>query len=273
MARLPSASRSLAIIVALVLAGVAVFFIWRYVNDVEEQVRQDQELVEVYVATRSIPEGTRADAAISQGLIQRDEIPRVNRPENAITALEQIDGLAAVDPIIAGEVILQARFGDPTSQAVEFEIPEGLQAISVQVGVPAGVAGFVRPGDRISVIAHIAAAPPTAPVIGPDGNPVEVEGDGPSETRSQFLVQDVQVLSLGRRVLVQTEQGEQDSVQQTESVLATIAVTDEQAEQLVFAINEGEGDNSLYFTLLPDGYEADDTPGRTFENLFTPSAS
>jgi hypothetical protein len=32
----------------------------------------------------------------------------------------------------------------------------------------------------------------------------------------------------------------------------------------VFAINEA----SLYFTLLPEGAEPGQTPGRTFENLF-----
>ena len=73
------------------------------------------------------------------------------------------------------------------------------------------------------------------------------------------------MLAIGRRVLVTNEQGqEQDQVQQTESVLATLAVTDQQAEQLVFALNEG----SLYFTLLAEGYEAQDTPGRTFDDLF-----
>ena len=129
------------------------------------------------------------------------------------------------------------------------------------------MAGYVRPGDRISVLAHIAVPEPQEPVIGPDGNLVEPEGpeDGAEETRAEFLVQDLEVLAIGRRVLVTNDEGrEQDQVQQTESVLATLAVTDQQAEQLVFALNEG----SLYFTLLAEGYEAQDTPGRTFDDLF-----
>lgn len=267
MARLPSAGRTIAIIVALILAGVAVYFIWRYVNDIEAEVRQGQELVEVYVATDTIPAGARAEAAISGGLIETTELPRANRPAGSITSLDQISGLAASAEILPGEIILQQRFADPASSAVEFEIPEGLQAMSIEVEVPPGVAGFVQPGDRISIIAHIEVPDEAAPVIGPDGSLVQPEGaaDGPTETRSQFVVQGVEVLSVGRRVIVTTPEGqEQDQVQQTESVLTTVAVSDLQAEKVVFALNEGE----LYFTLLPEGYEPGDTPGRTFDDLF-----
>lgn len=267
MARLPSAGRSIAIVVAIVLAGLAVFFIYRYVNGLEEQVLEDTELVEVFVAADTIPAGTQAVEASGAGLIERDRLPRQNRPAGAITDLEEIRGLVAADQILPGEVILSGRFADPASTAVEFEVPEGLQAISIEVAVPPGVAGYVRPGDRISVLAHIEGPPAQEPVIGPDGNLVEPETpeDAPEETRAEFLVQDLEVLAVGRRVIVTSEEGqEQDQVQQTESVLATLAVTDQQAEQLVFAVHEGE----LYFTLLSEGYEAEDTPGRTFDDLF-----
>lgn len=266
MARLPSAGRTIAIVVAIILAALAVFFIYRYVSGLEDQVREDAELVEVYVASDTIPAGTQAQAAISSGLIERDELPRQNRPADAINALEEIGGLVAVTDILPGEVILAQRFGEQVeSRAAQFEVPEGLQAISIEVGVPPGVAGYVRPGDHISVLAHIEVPEPVAPVIGPDGNPVQPEQQGPEETRAQFLVQDVEVLAVGRRVLTTNERGEQqDEVQQTESVLATLAVNDQQAEQLVFALHEG----TLYFTLLPEGSEVQDTPGRTFDDLF-----
>jgi Flp pilus assembly protein CpaB len=268
LARLPSAGRTVAIVVAIILAGVAVFAITRYVGGIEDRAFQDAELVEVFVAKGVIPAGTRAETAISQGLIERDQMPRVNRPSGAITALEQIAGLAAIDRILPGDVVVQARFGDPATAAAQFEIPDGLQAISVEVGIPPGVAGYIKPDDNISVIAHIDVPEPAAPVIGPDGTLVQPEAaDGPTETRSQFLVQDVQVLAVGRRVVVTNEQGQtQDQVQQTESVLVTIAVTSDQAERLVFALNEG----SLYMTLLPEGFEPEDTTGRTFDDLFLP---
>lgn len=268
MARLPSTGRTLAIFAALVLAGVATFAIFQYVDGLRDEAFQEAELVEVYVASGTIPSGTSAQAAISQGLIEVEDVPREDRPDNAITSLDQLEGLVALDRVLAGDVIQQARFGDPSTAATTgFEIPEDRQAISIEVGVPPGVAGFIRPQDQISVIAHIAAPAPAEAQIGPDGNPVEPaqQGDAAEETRSQFVVQGIDVLAVGRRVVTTNEEGQtQDQVQQTESILVTVAVTDQQAERLVFALNEG----SLYFTLLPEGYEPSDTPGRTFDNLF-----
>lgn len=256
-----------AIVVAIVLAGLAVFFIYRYVDGLEEQVREDAELVQVYRATDTIPAGTQAEAAINANLIEEGEVARENRPAGAVTALGEISGLVATADILPGEIILTQRFGDSVSTGVQFEVPEGLQAISVEVGVPPGVAGYIRAGDQISVIAHIAAPAPQEAVIGPDGSVVEPEqpADAADETRSQFVVQGVEVLATGRRVIATNEEGQEtDQVEQTESVLTTLAVSDQQAEQLVFALQEG----SLYFTLLPEGYEPSTTPGRTFDNLF-----
>lgn len=268
MARLPSAGRTIAIVAAIVLAAVATFAIFRYVDGLREEAFQEAELVEVYIASDIIPAGTAAETAIGQGLIEAADVPREDRPANAITSLESIEGQVTLDRVLEGDIIQQGRFGDPAAAgATGFEIPEGRQAISVEVGVPQGVAGFVRPRDQISMIAHIAAPAPTEVVLGPDGAPVEPQaGDAAEETRSQFLLQDVEVLAVGRRVVSTNEEGQtQDQVQQTESILATIAVTAEDAERVVFALNEG----SLYLTLLPDGYEPEATPGRTFEDLFS----
>lgn len=269
LARLPSTGRTLAIVAALVLAGIATFAIYQYVDGLREEAFQEAELVEVYVASEVIPAGTAAETVVSRGLVEVDDIPREDRPNNAITSLDQIQGLVTLDRVLPGEVIQAGRFGDPASAgATGFEIPEDRQAISIEVGVPPGVAGFIRPQDRISVIAHIAAPAPAEVVLGPDGTPVEPAqaGDAAEETRSQFVVQDIEVLAVGRRVVTTNEQGQtQDQVQQTESILTTVAVTDEDAERLVFALNEG----SLYFTLLPEGYESAQTPGRTFDDLFS----
>jgi hypothetical protein len=49
------------------------------------------------------------------------------------------------------------------------------------------------------------------------------------------------------------------------SVLMTVALEPEDAERLVFAIENA----SLYFTLLPEDAEPQDTPGRTLDDLFS----
>lgn len=253
---------------AIVLAGVATFSIFQYTQGLRDEAFEEADLVEVFVAKGVIPAGTSAGAALSQGLIERGDLPREDLPNGAITATDQIQGLVTLDRILTGEVILRPRFGDPaTAAATGFEIPEGLMAMAIEVQVPPGVAGFVKPQDHISVIAHVEVPEVPDPVIGPDGTltqPPATE-DGPVATRSQFVVQDIEVLAVGRRVVTTNAQGQnQDQVTQTESVLVTVAVTDQDAERLVFSLSEG----SLYFTLLSEGYEAQDTPGRTFDDLF-----
>jgi len=256
VARLPSAGKSIAVVVALILAAVATFAIFTYVRGLEQRAFEDAELVEVFVAQEAIPGGTAADAASEAGLIGRDTRPRAAVPEGAITTLDQVDGLVTEDRILADEVIVRGRWVDPAQVIVEFEIPEGFEAISVQVEVPPGVAGFVRPGDRVSLIATV-VSPPTVSVE-EDGTVIEQPGD----PRSQYLLQGIEVLSVGQ--LVVTEEGEDGVQRPTAQVLLTIALVPEDVERAVFAVENAE----LYFTLLPEDAEPADTPGRTLTDLF-----
>ena len=77
------------------------------------------------------------------------------------------------------EQIVAARFV-PVGTRGALNIPEGQQAVSVQVAIPPGVAGFIRPGDHVSVLAQLTV---------PDG--------GQTESRVQYLLQNVRVLAVG----------------------------------------------------------------------------
>ncbi|MBY5162896.1 Flp pilus assembly protein CpaB [Salsipaludibacter albus] len=269
MASRAATGRAIAIIAGLVLALIAAFLIWRYVNTADQRAQEGAELVDVFVASGGIPEGTTAQSAVSQNLIELDQVPTDVRPENAITSLEQISGLAATADIEPGSFIQQGQWGDPTIIDADFEVPEGLVAISLQVGIPEGLSGYLTQGDRVAVIAHIQAPPSTtSTTIGPDGNPVEetVEDAELDTTRAEFVARDGVVLTVGQRTIATNEEGTQEDEIQTDEalVLATVAVTPEDAEKLVFSSNEG----LLHFALLPETGELPDTPGRTFDDLF-----
>ena len=256
MARFPTAGKAIAVIIALILAAVATFAIFTYVRGLEQRAFEDAELVEVFVAQDAIPAGTTSEAASEAGLIARDSRPRVTLPDGAITALDQIDGLVTEDRILADEVIVRGRWVDPSQVLAEFEIPEGFEAMSVQVEVPPGVAGFVRPGDRVSLLATV--VPPPTVTVQEDGTVTEDLGD----PRTQYLLQGIEVLSVGQ--LVVTEEGEDGVQRPTAQVLLTIALVPEDVERAVFAVENAD----LYFTLLPEDAEPADTPGRTLTDLF-----
>lgn len=242
-----------AIVVAVILAVVATVALVSYIRGVESRTQEQLAPVQAFVAADLVPAGTSAEAAVAGGLIEQRDIPSAAVPPGAITSLAQIEGTVAASDIQPGEVILEARFGEVTQTARGLRpIPEGQQAISVEVSVPPGVAGFISPGDFVSLLAQF-----DVPVEGDDEEAGET-----TQAQLAFLVQSVEVLAVGRRV-VQAEG--QDQVQPTEQVLVTLAVDAEQAEQVAFAALNG----SMWFTLLPEELEAPvDTPGRTLDNIF-----
>jgi pilus assembly protein CpaB len=245
------AGRTIAIVAAVVLAAIATIAIVMYVRGIEHRAFEDAELVEVLVATEEIPARTPAAEAADAGQIARDRVPRTAVPDGAIDAMAEIEGLVAFDRILEGEVILSQRWTEPEDAAAGLDIPEGHEAIAVQVAVPPGVAGHVRTTDRVSLIAHLTGA----------ATEDDEEGEAAEETRAEYLLQDIEVLAVGQRTVSEEEDG---AGQDTSQVLLTVALEPDDAERLVFAINEA----SLYFTLLPDGAEPAQTPGRTFDNLF-----
>jgi pilus assembly protein CpaB len=261
LVRLPSAGKTVAVVVALLLALAATVAIFLYVRGVEEQAFEDAELVEVLVAQGPIEPGTTGEGASEAGLIARESAPRVNVPPGAVTSVDQIEGLVALDSILTGEIILRDRWGTTAEVSVALDIPEGFEAVAVEVAVPPGVAGYVAAGTQVSILATVESpVDEDAVPVEPDEEDAALEEEAPVvEVRTQYLLQGVDVLAVGQRQL-QTE--EQEGT--VSSVLMTLAVEPEDAERLVFAVANG----SLYFTLLPEDAEPVETPGRTFGDLF-----
>ena len=250
--------RLIGLVVALVLAAIATLIIVNYVQSADERAREAEELAEVFVAQEDITAGMSADDAIGQGLIARDEVPARAVPSGAIADLAQIEGQVASQDVFEGEVIVAGRFGETVARVGdELDIPDGLQAVSVQVSVVPGVAGFVEPGDTVSILASI------------EGGGQEADPDDDTDAsglRTQFLLQNVEVLTVGQRV-VTTEDGQQSSriERSNDDYIFTVALEAEDVERLVFANTQG----SLWFSLLPDDEQPEvDTPGRSLPNAF-----
>jgi pilus assembly protein CpaB len=271
--------RLIGLVVALLLAVVATIAVYQLITSADERAREQEALAQVFVAQGDILPGTRAEAAIAQGLIVRDEVPARTVPQGAIGSLESIDGLVATVQVFDGEIIVAQRFGTTVATASgTFEIPEGLQAVTVEAGVVAGLAGFVQPQDAVSVVATIQVptdAPTAPPADEDDDDPAPpAEGTGALLARTQYVAQNAEVLAVGQRVVDPEAETDDAQLQQSnERYLFTLAMTPEDIERLIFAYQEG----IIHFTLLPpldpDDEEAEreviETPGRTIENAFS----
>lgn len=258
--------RSIAFLLAVILALVAALSVVSYLRGVEGAVASENELVRAYVATGEIAQGTLIDSAVQQGLVEERAVPRNLLAPNAVTDLGQVQGRLVNAAILPGDQLVGGRFAAPGDGVQVFTIPEGHQAMSVEVGIPPGVAGYVQTGDHVSIIAGLTV--PTA-----DDSETETTTDPQTgtettrqatENRAQFVLQDVEVLAIGQRVVVDPAV-EGEAPQPVTAVLATFAVTAEEAERLAYATLNG----ALWLTLLPeDETEPVATTGRTAETIF-----
>lgn len=262
MSRVSPPKRAIAVGIAVLLAAVATFALFSYVRGVEADVAEANEAVQAYVAKDVIAQGTTGEDAVSSGLIVSEDIPRRLLAEGAVSSLDQISGRVASADVLPGEQIIAGRFVMPDDLSTELlNIPEDRQAMSIEVDVPSGVSQFIQRGSRVSLIAELAAPSGSSPAPAegqPAANPQE-------NVRSQYLLQNLEVLAVGQRLVTTTTGEGEDQVQQTQDrVLLTLAVSPEDAEKLTLAIFEGQ----VYFTLLPPDQEPVETSGQTLDTIF-----
>lgn len=263
MSRISPPKRAIAVGVAVLLAAVATFALFSYVRGVEADVAEANESVQAYVAKDVIAQGTTGEDAVSSGLIVSEGIPRRLLAEGAVSSLDQISGRVASADVLPGEQIIAGRFVMPDDLSTELlNIPEDRQAMSIEVDVPSGVSQFIQRGSRVSLIAEL-AAPSGSGAAPAEGQPAAA--DPQENVRAQYLLQNLEVLAVGQRLVTTTTGEGEDQVQQTQDrVLLTLAVSPEDAEKLTLAIFEGQ----VYFTLLPPDQEPVETSGQTLDTIF-----
>ncbi|MFY9588636.1 MAG: Flp pilus assembly protein CpaB [Actinomycetota bacterium] len=252
--------RTLALVLAVALALLATLALYSYIKSLEDKAFEGSEIVEVFVAKQDIGAGVSGDTAGSQGLIERRTVPAKVRPSGAITSLTEISGKIAIVQIFKDEIIVAPRFQVPGAAAARvLPIGEGKQAISLQVGQVPGVAGFIQPGDRVSLIAQTAQRPGATSTTARQAGPFV-----------HYLLQNMDVIAVGSRVAAQTAATPatptDQQAQQQACCILTFSVTPAQAEIIAFAALNTQ----MYFTLLPDAKQPPaNTPGRQVTNLFS----
>jgi pilus assembly protein CpaB len=224
-------SRVLAILISVVLALVATAAMIVYVNGADRRAISGQKPVFVLRATKAIPAGMSGEDALNGEMFEKVAVPADSLVQGVVRSPDQLkERYAAVD-IVKGEMLLLSRWvgAEDVGGRRLLQIKEGFQAVSVGVDLVRQVAGFVTPGDRVSVVV-------TMPVNGAD--------------KTQYVLRNVQVVAVGATALTRT-QGAGGRVNQgkgSQSLTAvTLAVEDRFVKKVIFAAEEG----SIYLTLLP----------------------
>jgi pilus assembly protein CpaB len=251
-------SRVLAILIAVVLALVATAAMVVYVNGADRRAKRDLQPVLVLMARQPIPAGTSGEDAQNKDLIVREQVPRKNVVAGAITSFSQLEQRYAAVDIVKGEQLLLGRWVGAEDIAGRrlLQIPEDHQAVSLGLDITKQVAGFVTPGDKVGLVFTFK----------------KEEGNGESVDRTNFLLQNVQVLAVGATALPNGSSQSGGRVNQGRGgqnlTAVTLAINKKDVERVVYAAENG----SIYLTLMPPNAEVQPkTPGIDGGSVIPPS--
>jgi pilus assembly protein CpaB len=240
--------RTLLLVAAIVVAALGTVLIFAYVRNADNRALKDREPVEVLVAKTLIKAGTLGSEAERTGSFKLQKIPRDATIVGVLSDPRPISQLVAVGDIYPGEQIITAKFAAAGTTSI-LPIPPGKVAMSVQMGDPQRVAGFVQPGSEVAVFVTVTPKPPIPNV----------------SDQSRVLLARISVLAVGPTTLRAAPEGEGNK-ESLPTAIITLAADQVQAEKLMFAVAHG---NTLYFGLLTEDSKI--TPGSIVDdrNLFS----
>src|SRR6266403_1384305 len=172
-----------------------------------------RDLVYVVAASQDLPVGRRIQA----GDLKLIALDRKDQPKGAFLKTSDIVDRSVVVPMAASELVLNGKIaGKGSGEGLSALIEPGTRAISVQVNEISGVSGFIQPGTRVDVLF------------------TRVFSNGDAATTT--ILQNVKVIAYGRQLDHSANLDPRDT---TRTTVATLLVTQDQAQRLVLAEQRG----------------------------------
>lgn len=207
--------------------------------------------VSVVVGTEDIPAGALADDLIDAGKLKTIETTAAGLTPGAIQSLNQLAGAEFVQGFAADQQITAAGL---QLRNRTFEIPDGYEAVALQIDFVAGAAGYVNAGDHINLYGLY-----TTPLA-----------DRPTP-RAELLLTNVEVLDVdlsipARRGTAGATDPSQPAAQRASgsNVTYLLALRTDDAEKVIYTTEFA----SFYATLTADeAPPAGPTPGRDADNV------
>jgi pilus assembly protein CpaB len=231
--------RGLVVVLALILATLATAGVFLYARGVEKDAQAGGTMVAVVVSKVDIPARTDLDQLIKDDQFKSIEVPQDAVVGGAVTSLDQMKGKSNSVAILAGEQIPVARISG-TVPGGALAIPEGMEAVTVSLDASRAVAGAIQTGDEVSIYSTLKGV-----------HDPSVTDPSAREVVTVVLVPSAETLAVYRPVSSSALNG--DDAAQTEqlpgSVAITLALTPEDAQRFVFAMENG----STWLGLLPPG--------------------
>lgn len=271
------ARRTIAVLIAVILALAAAGLVWWYASSVRQEAEKVEGNVTVLVAAEDIPARTTGEAVVEKGLVETAEVPERLIAPGALTSEAGLQGRVFTTAVAKGQQVVSAQLGDPEAESLAFRIKKGMRAISVPLDRVRGIGGLLTVGDRLDVIVTFdaetlgQALAGLSSVLSPE-EATRLTGDEFDPTKAagtvtRVLLQQVEVLgadNLGATPAGPLGLGQSDDAVPTDPVVV-LMVSPGDAERLVLAEEIG----SVWFALVPgEDTEAAATTGRAIVNVF-----
>jgi len=197
----------LAVVFGLITAGLA----YKYLNDTKQSMDKT-EYIKIIVAAQDVPAKTK----LNEKMLTFKEIPKKYKHVKETANLEDVANKILLVPVTAGQSIMtnQVLAADDSREGLAYLVPQGKRALAVPVDEVSGVAGLIKPGDRVDVLTTV------------------VIDDIPY---TAVPLQDIEVLAVDKEMNVNFDA----SKKPLESNTVTVAVTFAQAKRLMMASQRG----------------------------------
>lgn len=207
---------------AILLSLMTAILVYNYLKGVTGPVVERG--VSVMIAKVDIPPKTK----ITPEMVSEIKVPPEYIQPGAIQSLDKVIGIIVREQIVTGEQISERRLVRE-GKAVGFTgmIPRDKRALTVAVNEVTGVAGFLKAGDYIDVVATFDAA-------------------NVGDNVSALIIQNILVLAYNRDAEVVMpsatgkENGKELSKEATKAATVTIAVSPDEAARITLAEERGK---------------------------------
>lgn len=221
---------------SLMLAAIAVFMIYSYIESRETELQSDYgNQTPVVVAKEDIKELE----IIDDRKVQLVNVPSKFQMPGHFKRVEDLYNTIAAVPIKKGEQITVPRVTYPGSQSgLSRQISIGKRAFALQVTENQAVSRLLKPGDRVDILAV-----------------VDYASGKKERMKAKTVLQDVLILSTGlfvtNSVPIINLKGESDSRQMklntyTNFNTVTLELTPFEVQKMVFLVSAGNG---IYLSL------------------------
>lgn len=201
------------VMISILCGLLTVALIFNYLNNAQQAMNTVQ-YGEVVVAAVDVD----AKKPLTRDMLQVKKVPVEYIHPQAVRKVDEAVAAITLSPLVQGQQIIgkQLAKANDSKNGLAYIVPTGRRAVTVPVDEVSGVAGLVKPGDRVDVAATV-------------GIP-----DAASQKEipySLLVLQDIQVLAVGRTL--------DDKGAGAESKSITLAVTVEQSRPLILASQKG----------------------------------